>query len=270
MLAQGVDITGEVEKEENDGVIDFGRELRSVNPALSLGGRWKLAGHASVNPMLPTTRDCIALFGGGARALMFERDETLVDTLEEMDVEKLSRLLMEQSSASAERGRVDAQIRDAKKALKTATTEDKEEIKKQLSLLEQEKTQIRDARVESKDAIRRPLDSYEVFVPGTQFSHRMRLTSASDLELGLWLATLREFARDPRIGGKKALGCGEISAEWMVSYWPENADKPVVIGQVQFTDNGFEYQGQELVDALEAWGNVQNNESLDFRRYLAG
>lgn len=270
MLAQGVDITGEVEKEESDGVIDFGRELRSVNPALSLGGRWKLAAHASVNPMLPTTRDCIALYGGGARALMYERDETLIETLEEMDVEKLTRLLSEQSSASAERGKVDVQIRDAKKALKSADSEAKDDIRKQLASLEQEKMQIRDSRVESKDAIRRPLDSYEVFVAGTEFTHRMRLTSSTLLELGLWLATLREFARDPRVGGKKALGCGEVAAEWTVSYWPENEDKPVVIGQVNFSDRGFEYVGAELIAALEEWSRVQSMETIDFKRYLAG
>lgn len=60
----------------------------------------------------------------------------------------------------------------------------------------------------------------------------MALKSANELELGFFIATLLEFARDPRMGGHQAHNCGLVSGSWDVKTWPAKALAPITIGRI--------------------------------------
>lgn len=272
MMAQGVDITNRVVNESGDGDIDFFTELREKNPALSLGGRWKMAGKVGVSPALPVhPSDPIGLFGGGTRTIAFERDESLLETLPESETERLQRVLREQALAAIDGNEVKAEIKELTKLLKKADDDDKEDIKAQIAAQEKRLDAVKDNK-EVRESIRRPLESYEAFVAGTEFQHRMRLINGTELELGLWLAALREFARQPVLGGKRALGFGEVEACYAVSSWLPDENAPSILGEVSFSDEGFTVTGEHLKAALAHWDAVRGELSqagIDFGRYLA-
>lgn len=272
MLAQGVDISNRVVNENGEGDIDFFTELRATNPALSLGGRWKMAGKVGVGPALPTyPSEPIGLFGGGARTIAFERDESLLDTLPKNEIDRLQRVLQEQALAAIDGNEVKAGIKELNKQLKKATDDDKADIKAQIAEQEQRLEAVKENK-EVRESIRRPLDSFEAFVAGTEFQHRMRLVNGTKLELGLWLAAIREFARQPILGGKRAVGFGEIEASYTVTSWLPGQDVPTVLGEVLFNDEGFIITGEHLKAALSAWDTIKDElgaAGIDFGRYLA-
>lgn len=272
MLAQGVDITNTVAYEGGNGEINFLTELRKQNPALSLGGRWKMAGKVGVGPALPVSpSEPIGLFGGGARGIAFERDESLIDNLVEGEVDRLQRILIEQALASIDTNEVKAEIRELKKQHKKANDTEKERINAEVAAKEQQIEATKEEK-EVRESIRRPLNSFEAFVAGTEFQHRMRLVNSTTLELGLWLASIREFARNPIVGGKKALGFGEIEASYTVSSWHPNEDSPTILGELSFDDEGFTITGEHLQEALALWDETRKNlekTDIDFGRFLA-
>ena len=70
--------------------------------------------------------------------------------------------------------------------------------------------------------------------------HRMIVQNAPPIELGLFLGCLREFARNPYVGGHRALNCGEINAKWEVQFWPEDSDASrSVLGQMMSLPKGL-------------------------------
>lgn len=81
----------------------------------------------------------------------------------------------------------------------------------------------------------------------------MALKSANELELGFFIATLLEFARDPRMGGHQAHNCGLVSGSWDVKTWPAKALAPITIGRIEFDSNGFRLQGADLKQAYQSW-----------------
>ncbi|WES67632.1 hypothetical protein [Superficieibacter sp. HKU1] len=101
MLAQGVDIESRTDIAPS-GEIDAGTETRARNPLLSLSGRWGLVGKAGIGNAIPTGGVQWDMFGEGARTIMFERDESLIDLLEPDQVERLKRIITEQAEASTD------------------------------------------------------------------------------------------------------------------------------------------------------------------------
>ncbi len=97
----GVDINGEAETFA-PGEINAGAELRSKNPLISLFGRWGLSGKVGIGNAIPDGDNQWGMFGGGARSIMFQRDESLMEFLETDQVDRLERLLEEQAEASVD------------------------------------------------------------------------------------------------------------------------------------------------------------------------
>ncbi len=62
--------------------INAGAELRSKNPLISLFGRWGLSGKVGIGNAIPDGDNQWGMFGGGARSIMFQRDESLMEFLE--------------------------------------------------------------------------------------------------------------------------------------------------------------------------------------------
>ena len=71
--------------------------------------------------------------------------------------------------------------------------------------LENQIKQIKANKTVAREAIRRPLDSFEVFAQGTRFNHKMALVQGTNIELALMLASLREFSRAPHLGANAVL-----------------------------------------------------------------
>lgn len=78
----------------------------------------------------------------------------------------------------------------------------------------------------------------ETLAAGTQFYWRLILRDVTDIELEAFLTTLVEFSRRPFIGGKSAVGLGEIAVN--VSQWrridsrvaPTGEDVSFMLGQL--------------------------------------
>lgn len=165
-----------------------------------------------------------------------------------------------------------AELAAQKKQLRGADDQRKTEIYETMALLEARIIEIKDSKTTSRESIRRPLPSYEVFTQVTVFTQKMLLKQASALELGLFLATLREFAREPWLGGKRHLGgLGEVSGQWSVTVWHPDQDTPEKIGDVSFDQTGFVIEGTPLKTALAKWDGVKDHleeNGIDFTRYL--
>ncbi len=54
----------------------------------------------------------------------------------------------------------------------------------------------------------------EVFSAGTQFHWKLVLDDLSPLEMDAWLCTLNEFSKAPYVGGKSAVGLGEVAVRF--------------------------------------------------------
>nr|QTX15151.1 hypothetical protein [Klebsiella pneumoniae] len=66
-------------------------------------GRWGLSGKVGIGNAIPDGDNQWGMFGGGARSIMFQRDESLMEFLEtDQRVDRLERLLEEQAEASVD------------------------------------------------------------------------------------------------------------------------------------------------------------------------
>jgi hypothetical protein len=276
MLSQGVDTTNKTINEKTSGAFGVEAGLRDANPFLSLFGRWKLPGHFCIDNAVPEEFDCVYVEGRGARPNEMVRSPEQAQFLDASEAKRLKTMLEQDSLAAQETGEVDRQIKDLKKQYgKAEDSDERNEISEQIKALEAKKKNIKAAKHGSKESIQRTNEGFEAIRPGTRMSHRMIVQNANDLELGLALASLREFARSPYVGGHRALHCGEIEASWKVSYWPEDQDKPIVLGTVKLSSGGFEVldaSGQDTLSrALTLWekqSQAPAARGLDFERYL--
>lgn len=282
MLTQGVDVTNKTLNEKVSGVIGVENELREQNPFLSLFGRWRLPGHLGIDNAIPvndgTGQGCLFVHGRGARSNDFVRSPDQVAFLSVEEAKRLKSMVEQDSLAAEETGDIDDQIKNLKKDRRLLENEDqdeRQEINDQIQALESRKVDVKKAKAGSQESIQRPLEGFEAIKPNTLMDHRMLVQNADEIELGLFLASLREFARTPYVGGHRSLGCGEISGQWTVSYWPEDADSPIKAGEVRLSADGFdiinEGDSTVLTDALNRWTEVAGalaEQGVDFERFL--
>ena len=267
MLSQGVDAAKITKGESGSGQFDFGRELRNKNPMLSTFGRWGLESNLSVGNALPDKAGCWSMFGGGARSVVFDRDENLLAELSESDQERLKVIMTEMAAFSVDNNDLKAEESSLKKSIKTAGEEEKTAIFSRLNEIEQIRKTLKSEKEGPEESIRRPIDGYEGFTMGATLSHRMMLRNSNENELGLLLDTLAEFAREPRLGGHKSHNSGLISMSYVVTTWPVDQDKPIVVGKINITESGFNVEGDLLLQAREAYKH--NSKELDFTRLTA-
>jgi len=276
MLTQGVDTTNKTIKEKTSGAIGAESDLRDANPFLSLFGRWRLPGHFCIDNAIPDDKDCIYVEGRGARSNDFVRSPEQAGFLSAEDAKSLKTMLEQDAIVAGLSGDIDKDIKALMSEYRNAEDADeKREISEQRKALEAKKKEMKAAKKGSQESIQRPLEGFEAIRPGTRMGHRMILQNSDDTELGLALASLRELARSPYVGGHRALHCGEISGSWSVSCWPEDANKPIALGTVKLSSSGFDVEdepGQEVLSkAFSAWENkavAPKAEGLDFERFL--
>ena len=263
MLAQGVDIA-EKATVFKDGEVDAGKEIREANPMLSLFGRWGMGGKVGMGNALSSSEQDIGMFGGGTRGVMFERNPDLIEFLDDNEQQRLTNLLEEQSIASIDIQAIKADQAGIKRKLKNATEEEKKDLFAKLAQLDEAIKKRKEEKSEAKESIRRPIDRYEAFNAGTKLTHRMTLKGVTDIELGLFIASVLQFARNPVLGGHQGHNCGLVSASWEVRCWPKEGFKTEVIGKVGFDDDGFVVEGELLENAYNAWKQATG---LDFKRF---
>lgn len=271
MISQGTDIDGVVGDKE--GKIDQHKVLRSTNPALSLLGRWKLSSRMDIGNAYPTSRDCVAYYGQGARRIMFEVQPEMTDMLTDDDKARLGNLLEWQAEASGNKADLKSQIRELTAKLKAAeSAAEKRLLKDQIEgLKEQEKTLNKGDSEEGATGIRRPLPGYEAFNAGTEFTQRIALHNVTLVEAGLFIAGLAKFARYPQLGAKASLNNGKVSFEWDVRrYEDEDSLAPVKTGSVKVSvSNGVSIEDELLQKAHKEWKEVSRNPEqygVDFKR----
>lgn len=277
-LAQGVDInnyeiknTDENEKSHREDVnsssIDATLALRTTNPFISIWGRWGVEGKLNIGNMLPLSEDCVGNFGGGARTIMFERNEQMIDFLTEEDAEKLTSLIAKQSAGSKEAGPISKEKKALEKALSKQDDATKEITRQKIAELENSLATIKNG----VETIRRPIDTYEAFVAGCQFSHRITLKNANMHELSMLILALREFAKHPRLGGHKAHDCGLVHAEYNVMTWNDDLDENEVVATIRWDDTGFKITSEKTDSINEAYQILksfeENFSQFDFKKW---
>lgn len=271
MLAQGVDAIGVLSGENIDGLIDAHESLRAANPALSLFGRWKLRSNVYVGSAYPLESHCVGTYGDGFRTNFLDNKPDVAATLEPEQQTILSELLAYQAAASEEKGDLKKRKIALLKELKTAKPEDKGAITQELNQIDEDTSMINKGAAKGMaSGIRRPIDGYEAFHAGTEFRHKIAL-GGSQLELGLFMAVLRRFTREPYIGGHRASGCGEVAFKWDVfEYANDDALTPDKTGVITLSqESGLNIDHQGLVDALAAWDSAKANfeeSGLNFKR----
>ncbi|EDX3117115.1 CRISPR-associated protein Csf2 [Salmonella enterica subsp. enterica serovar Carswell] len=260
MLAQGIDIADRADT-VHLGEINAGAKIRACNPLLSLFGRWKLAGKVGIGNALPTDKSQWTILDGGARTVMFERDDSLIELLEPDQVARLERILTEQADASIDVQSFKREQSVIKEQLKTAEKEDVKELRGRLHELDEKIKARKKEKSEAHESIRRPLDPYEAFIPGAELSHRMVIKDATDVEAGLFVEALIRFASNPRLGSHRAYNCGLVAAEWQLSTWKPGELKPVSIGEVSITPHGVKISGDEIENMVKSF---KESKELDF------
>ena len=113
----------------------------------------------------------------------------------------------------------------------------------------------------------RPLAGWLAIPPRSELAHTMVMARVSQVELGLFLKALNEWAQHPFIGAHYAAGCGMFSAKWAVSRATEAGTTP--IGTVTVTPfEGVTIEGASghgwLTDAITAFDEAQAAGELDF------
>ncbi|MDR5899480.1 hypothetical protein QC823_10815 [Halomonas vilamensis] len=255
MLGEGIDISREINNEAIGQSHDPRAEayLRQANPFMSLFGRWKLAGHLEVGPLL-TSRDNLITAGQGARHDQFEHDARLVTYLSE---DEKDALMSEMRSARESMVEIEA-IREQVRSLKAESRqveekEAKQAFAKQIRELDAQEKAIRKKREGSEESIKHPLVGYEAIAPGSQMQSRLRLIEGAPELLGLLLHCLAEFSQRPRLGGHLASGFGAISAEWEVLQRAPGERRASPIGTVKLDDMGIQLEGDALEAAWQAF-----------------
>ena len=99
-----------------------------------------------------------------------------------------------------------------------------------------------------------PLPGYECLPVGVVLDHKLQLTGVTEIETGLFLDGLANFAIDPRIGAHKAQGLGEISGRYDV--YVLDRRKWERDGELSFAPlTGLEFTSETLANAIEIWNS---------------
>jgi hypothetical protein len=105
------------------------------------------------------------------------------------------------------------------KNAKKAKSKDEAHIAQLTEQIEKVAEQIEEAAAISGSSvsIQLPLSGYETIPPSMPLNQRIVARGVTLVELGLFVASLRKFAKDPLLGAHQAHGCGIVRCDWDVS-----------------------------------------------------
>lgn len=274
LLAEGVDTSKRLDGEDMAGVIEAQGEVRSANPFVALWGLWKRASRTGTGNAHPIGEGPHHMIVPGVRHNVMLRNPELTEVV--VNTSRIQELIGADRAASAEIREIDGKIKATKALLKTAADPAvANELRQELRELEEQRAQVKEDKEGSTNSIQSLFDGYEAIISGTEMSHNMLLANVNHVELGLFVAAMREFARWPFVGAHRAHGCGEIAARYTVHIWERGADSSTAIAEISYNRDGFvieELNGWTLIgDALKAWLTVAADPAaanFNLRRYL--
>lgn len=237
MLIQGVAI-GELAKELSSvtmaGIVEQEDGLRTLNPLISLGGFWKHAGSLGVNDWIPVDSDQqVYYLHSKMRAMPHKRNDVLVDLLPDDDVDKLKRIINEDSEIARKVREVEEEIKALKKGYGATSAAQKKKLGEEIDKLEAIKAGIKAEKEGPTETLVRPVEGYEAICPGTRMTSGIDITRANDLDLGFVLYALKEISKRPFVGAHGADGKGEFALDWEVKTWSDDLEDPVTLGRVK-------------------------------------
>ncbi|MCE0759467.1 hypothetical protein LWH94_09650 [Marinobacter sp. G11] len=280
MLTQGVDTSSNGGTNQNPslGFIFSERDLRSVNPMLSLFGRWKMPGHLSISDMTPNepNEKCVFIHGQGVRTEDFSRDPSQTAFIKPDEMERLKKILVDDHAKQGEIREEKAKQQALRRQLRDAAGDgEKASIKKQLNKIEESIARLENDKEGSKTSIQHLMRGYEAIIPGTEMDHKFVLSNATDIEIGLFIDTLLRFSEKPFLGAHFRNGCGEVRAEWDVMTRTPGALRSETIGRVALSFGEFELEDytddKVLEKSFEVWQNAKQDikaAGLDFTKFL--
>lgn len=279
MLVQGVDTSKSknVDNESSEnGLVEEENSLRRSNPFLSLFGRWGLPGHLSIGDAIPDNDQASVMYltGNGCRVDEFDRNPEQVNFLSTDDKSRLVDILRQDAFAQKDINTMKDSIKEIKKSMKDMGESEKAGAKSNIVNIEGKIQEAKSAKSGASESIKRPLDGYECIAPGTQMTHKMVVTNATVIELGLFIESLAEFSRDPRMGSHTRQGAGEVSAIYDVKIRPVDSWHAITVGRIKLSSEEFIIEDltddEFLLSAVEAFSDAMNKlnaSGIDFKRF---
>ncbi|MDZ4150506.1 hypothetical protein [Methylicorpusculum sp.] len=214
----GVSTSGEM-KEVNINLI---QEFRDKNPLVSLFGAtaepshpW-IEGRISIGHAMPDAPFKPTIVTG-VRTDPVQRNPSEIVMLDEASAEALDKVC----NAGRTMSRIKAKIEDLNKEIKVA-----KKSHAPASAIQEQQDQIAELTEKMNEAsalfgttvsIQMPLSGYEVIPPCLPLNQRIVARGVNLVELGLLVAGLRRFAKNPLLGAHHAHGCGVVRGEWDVT-----------------------------------------------------
>lgn len=253
--------------------VDQNLFVREKNPMISLFGRWGLSGKLGVGSAYTSRAEDTQIIHGGARTVLFERSPELLDDLSKSDVDRFYGFMAAQAVTSVDVTEIKKQRLGLLKELKTADPDRKAKINAELNKIDEQVKDRKGNAEEAVESLRRPLDGIEAIKAGLEIKHRMSLSDATTIELGLFLSTLAKFARNPKLGGNLKHNFGHVHAHWSIRTWLNDDDFEVTeIGTVTIDDDGLKItdrtEGKILTSAISDWKIACASSSIDFKTYI--
>lgn len=247
--------------------VDENMDLRKANPLLSINGRWGLAGKWGIGSAYCQNSEQVSIVKGGFRGDIIIRDSGLLNLMSPPEVERYYNLSANQTEKAADVGQLKKDKTALLKRIKSASEEEKAELKLQAAEIDKEIAAIKNESGEGRETLRRPLDDLEAIQPAVDMQHRMTLSRGTEIELGLMLFAIGKFSQSPRFGGKARWNWGAVHGYWKVSVPTDDYGRKE-IGAVGFDDNGFYVEGEALQAALELTKSVIKTDAVTLDRLV--
>lgn len=231
-------------------------ELRTQNPLINLfgagdagtagfvSGRLGIGNAICEEPLEP-------VIFSGARVDDVYRDPDQADFLGNADLIRLTDMASGNRELSRLKGEATKLKRSYYEALESGNTESAQAITDQLDALETKKASIREESG-SKNSIGMPLAGWKAIPQGARMSQKTIMRRATDVDLGLFLATLNRFGLEPILGAHYANGNGLVSGEWTVYEVTTAGKKEIGLVEMPYFET-IKVTGESLLSAQKAF-----------------
>jgi CRISPR/Cas system CSM-associated protein Csm3 (group 7 of RAMP superfamily) len=275
MLAQGFIMSKEVEKQiqsvSTSTAVDEHKEIRAMNPFISLFGRWGIAGHFGCGIAQTTSKSDARMFDLGVRKSMFDNNESMTNEITSCELERYNKMMSQNANASIDKKQMMKEIASLKRQAMTGPESEKKGLFDKVKQIEKTIKNLKAEKTESETSLLMPLQPVHAIDAGVELEHRMSVKSATSTELGLLLFSLANFAKHPYLGGHFNQNFGLVHAQWEVKAWlSPKSFKKETIGIVTIDDQGFSFEDitkEKVLTKAIADFNV-NVKSMDFNRYI--
>lgn len=260
----GVKGTGDEDKADLLAV----RARRMANPLISLFGSGQpwMNGRLAVGHAVPTV-PLTPVVQAGIRSDDFMRDAAGLELLAPGEAERWLSMAVASSARSKAKAVGKSAERDLRRARRGSDEGLVQEAEGRLARSQATAAEA-DGKALSSVSILMPLEGYEVIPRGTELAHDIRLANATAIEFGLFLAGMREFSLDPRLGAHLAEGCGTIEGRWTVHVREETSWSFALAGEIGLSPlDGLTISADVASRALAAWDEARETiaERFDFR-----